>query len=167
MSSNLEFVPPANEVWGKVIFSQASVILLMSGGLPQCMLGYPLPGRTPLPSRPPRQGDTPAKKTPPPPPCQGDPPTKDTPLPRRPPCQGDPPARETPVQRRPPHQGDPPAKETPCQGDPSPPAKEISSCQGYPPLLRKPPCLGDPPPRRPPPGEVEGNQVQAHSQGGN
>ena len=26
--------------WGKVIFSQASVILLTGGGLPQCMLGY-------------------------------------------------------------------------------------------------------------------------------
>ena len=26
--------------WGKVIFSQASVILFTGGGLPQCMLGY-------------------------------------------------------------------------------------------------------------------------------
>ena len=31
--------------WGKVIFSQASVILSTWGGLPQCMLGYhPRPG---------------------------------------------------------------------------------------------------------------------------
>ena len=99
------FLPPANEVWGKVIFSQSSVILLTGGVcLSACW-------------------DTP--------PCQGDPP------PGRPPsCQGDPPANETPLPTRPPCQG-----ETPLQGDP---------------------------PSRPTPrGEIEGDQVQAHSQGGN
>ena len=33
-------LPPANEVWGKVIFLHLSVILFTRGGLPQCMLGY-------------------------------------------------------------------------------------------------------------------------------
>ena len=64
----------------------------------------------------------------------------------RPPCQGDPPeplARETPLQ------GVTPARETP--------------------LPERPPCQGDPlPPSRPiPKGEIEGDQVQAHTQGGN
>ena len=36
------FLPPANEVWGKVIFLHLSVILF-TGGLPQCMLGYHQP----------------------------------------------------------------------------------------------------------------------------
>ena len=36
-------LPPANEVWGKVIFSVACVKnSVHRGGLPQCMLGYPL-----------------------------------------------------------------------------------------------------------------------------
>ena len=100
------------------------------GGLPQCMLGYPLPRRSPLPRRPP---------------------AKETPLPRRPPCQGDPPAK------RPPCQGDPPAKRPPCQETPLP---------------RRPPSKETPPPRRPPSrptskGEIEGDQIQAHTQGGN
>ena len=33
--------------WGKIIFSQASVILFTWGGLPQCMLGYSLARRPP------------------------------------------------------------------------------------------------------------------------
>ena len=39
-----EFLPPANEVWGKVIFSEASVILSRGGGF--CMMSLPvwLPG---------------------------------------------------------------------------------------------------------------------------
>ena len=75
-------------------------------GLPQCMLG------TPLPSKPPCQGDSPH---------QGDPPG-DPPLPGRPPSQGNPPARETPLPGRPPSR----------------------------PTLK---------------GEIEGDQVQAHTQG--
>ena len=66
-------------------------------------------------------------------------PAKETPLPGRPPCQGDPltdfPARETPHQGEPPHQGDP--------------------------LLRR-----HPPPGPHPGGEIEGDQIQAHTQGG-
>ena len=38
------FLPPANEVWGKVIFSEACVKnSVHGGGLPQCMLGYHSP----------------------------------------------------------------------------------------------------------------------------
>ena len=76
----MTLLPPANEVWGKVIFSEASVILLTWG---VCFSAC---------------WDTP-------------------PLPRR-----------------------PPAKETPCQGDPSRSTNR---------------------------GEIEGDQVQAHRQGGN
>ena len=43
-------LPPADEVWGKVIFSVACVKnSVHRGGLPQCMLGYhPLGADTPL-----------------------------------------------------------------------------------------------------------------------
>ena len=54
--------------WGKVIFSQASVILLTGGGLSQWMLGYhPLRSRHPPGSRhcPPQRADTPPPNTPP------------------------------------------------------------------------------------------------------
>ena len=53
-------LPPINEVWGKVIFSVACVKnSVHRGGLPQCMLGYPLgPGtprsRNPLDQAPPQ-----------------------------------------------------------------------------------------------------------------
>ena len=51
-----EFLPPATK-WGKVIFSQASVILLTGvRGLPQCMLGYHPPrSRHPPGADPPEQ----------------------------------------------------------------------------------------------------------------
>ena len=48
--------------WGKVIFSQASVILLTGGGLPQCMLGYHPPPPPPPPHPPSRH---PREQTPP------------------------------------------------------------------------------------------------------
>ena len=41
-------LPPANEVWGKVIFSEACVknsVHRREGGLPQCMLGYHHPSQ--------------------------------------------------------------------------------------------------------------------------
>ena len=54
--------------WGKVIFSQASVILITGGGgLPQCMLGYHSPpslwdqAGPPRLGRPPDQAGTPAR----------------------------------------------------------------------------------------------------------
>ena len=57
---NACLLPPTNEVWGKVMFLQVSVILSTEGGggLPKCMLGY-----TPLP----RRSTPPAKEIPPPP----------------------------------------------------------------------------------------------------
>ena len=56
-SPNL-YLPPANEVWGKVIFSVACVknSVYGVGGLPQCMLGYP----------PTRHPQGPGQGTPPP-----------------------------------------------------------------------------------------------------
>ena len=42
MSLQRSSLPPANEVWGKVIFSEACVKnSVHGGGLPHCMLGYP------------------------------------------------------------------------------------------------------------------------------
>ena len=88
----------------------------------------------------------------------------ETPLLGRPPCQGDPPlpgrppTKETPLPRRP-LPGRPPT----CQGDPPPrrpPAKEA-------PLARETPCQGGPPLQAHTQGEIEGDQVQAHTQGGN
>ena len=58
-------LPPANEVWGKVIFSQVSVILL-TGGSASVHAGI-----HPPPRRPPCQGNLP---------CQGDPPLRRPPL---------------------------------------------------------------------------------------
>ena len=40
----LYLLPPANEVWGKVIFSEACVKNSLHRGVPQCMLGYHPPG---------------------------------------------------------------------------------------------------------------------------
>ena len=46
---NALLLPPANEVWGKVIFLHLSVILFTGGVLPQCMLVYPTPSSRPPP----------------------------------------------------------------------------------------------------------------------
>ena len=56
------YLPPANEVWGKVIFSEACVknSVQKRGGLPQCMLGY----HTPQTRHPPLGADAP-HQTPP------------------------------------------------------------------------------------------------------
>ena len=143
-------LPPANEVWGKVIFLHLSVILFI-GGSASVHAGRPLYQGGP-------PGDPPAKETP----CQGGPPAKETPparetspcqggpLPGRPPCQGAPPAKKTPPAKEAPCQGDPLPKKAPYQGDP----------QGDPPAKK-------PPSRPTPKGETEGDQVQAHIQGGN
>ena len=137
----MSLLPPADEVWGKVIFSQASVILLMGG--------WGSARETP------HQGD----------PLPGRPPSRETQLPKRSP------ARETP------HQGDPPPRRPPARE--TPPGDPLQRN----PTLRRPPLgrtlpPGRPPPRRPPAretpiqahtggGEIERDQVQAHSQGGN
>ena len=58
-----DLLPPANEVWGKVMFLQTSVILLTGGGLPQCMLAYyPTP---PEQTPPPDQAHPPRAEPPP------------------------------------------------------------------------------------------------------
>ena len=88
----------------------------------------------------------------------------------RPPLAGRPPGKETPLARRPPWQGDPLARKPPAG---RPPGKE-TPLPGRPPLPRRPPP--GPHPRgklrgirsRPTPkGEIEGDQIQAHTQGGN
>ena len=54
-------LPPAIEVWGKVIFSVACVKNSVHGrgGLPQCMLGYHPPGQTAPQEQNPPRADTP------------------------------------------------------------------------------------------------------------
>ena len=75
-------LPPANEVWGKVIFLHLFVILFTGGGgIPAC-LACPHQG-DPLPRRHPCQGNPPF--------CQGDPPAKEIPPPRKPPVPRRPP----------------------------------------------------------------------------
>ena len=110
------FVTGRNEVVAKVMFLLMSVIL-STGGLPQCMLGY---------CHPPRRRHLPRGE----PPCEGDQPAKEAP----------PQERGTPPGRR------PSKKETPLEGEP--------------------PCQGDPPSKPTAKGEIEGDQVQAHTQGG-
>ena len=95
-------------------------VILSTGGSASVHAGdtTPTAKETPLPRRPPCQGDPPPRR----PPCQGDTPCQGDPPPRRPPTketpyQGDPPLlRRPPLPRRPPCppcQGDSPAKETP------------------------------------------------------
>ena len=98
--------------WAKVMFLQASVILLTGGCLPQCMLGYTpprsrhppgadtTPKQTPPRSRHTSQADTPREQTPP----GADPPGADTPQSRHPPLA------DTPRSRH------PPRKQTPAYG---------------------------------------------------
>ena len=115
--------------------------------------GDPLPGRPLLSTRPSYQGDPlpkrpHARETPL---CQGDPPPRRPPA-RETPCQGDP-AKETPA-RETPCQGDPPAKETPLPGRPPPGPHPRGKLRG----IRSRPT---------PKGEIQGDQIQAHTQGGN
>ena len=122
------------------------------------------------------------------PPKKEAPPAKETPLPIRPPCQ------ETPLPRRPPQEGGTPCqrippketskKEAPCQGDPlegEPPKKKAPPPKKEePPTKETPPKKEGPPPgphprgklrgirsRPTPKGEIDGDQIQAHTQGGN
>ena len=88
-------------------------------------------------------------------------PPRSRPLPPRsrpprenPPLPGRPPAKETPSAREIPCQGDPPARETLlCQGDP-PPGPHQGETDG----IRSRPT---------PKEEFQGDQIQAHTQGGN
>ena len=96
------FLPPANEVWGKVIFSVACVknsVHSGGGGLLQCMLGYHPPWQADTPP-PPWQAGTPLARRIPPPARQtsqqGDSPSgkADAPGKADPPWQGDPPSAQ-------------------------------------------------------------------------
>ena len=71
--SSVNYIYRPQRSWGKVMFLQASVILLTRGCLPQCMLGYPLEADTPPP---PRAHTHPREQTPP---EQMPPPGADTP----------------------------------------------------------------------------------------
>ena len=79
--------------WGKVIFSQACVILFTGGGLPQCMLGYHPQSRHPPWTRHPPSTDTP---------MGADTPRPGTPQSRHPPGPGTPPDQAPPQTRHPP-----------------------------------------------------------------
>ena len=61
------YLPPANEVWGKVVFLHLFVILFTGGGLPQCILGYPPGTRPPREQTPPREQPHPPRSRHPPP----------------------------------------------------------------------------------------------------
>ena len=155
-------LPPTNEVWGKVIFSQASVILLTGWSASVHAGIHPLPGRSlpprrPPPRRPPSAKETPSKETP----CQGDPP------PRRPP------SKETPLPSRPTPRGE-------IEGDQVRPTArgEIEGDQIQAHTQGGNSGGSDPGPhprgkfrgirsRPTPKGEIQGDQIQAHTQGGN
>ena len=89
--------------WAKVMFLQASVILLMGGGcLPQCMLGYPhLPwSRHPPADTPHQSRHTPLEQTPPW--SRHPPPGADTPQSRPFRSRHTPPWEYTPLEQTPP-----------------------------------------------------------------
>ena len=59
------FLPPANEVWGKVIVSEACVKNSVGGGgIPACKACWNRSHGDPPGKETPRQGDPPAKETP-------------------------------------------------------------------------------------------------------
>ena len=97
-----KLLPPANKVWGKVIFSVACVnnSVQRVGCLPQCMLGYTHPPeqtsreQTPPGSRHPPRADTPPEQMPP----LG----ADTPQSRHPPGNRPPWEQTSPRSRHPP-----------------------------------------------------------------
>ena len=72
---NIQSLPPANEVWGKVVFLEACVKnSAHRGGLPQCMLGYHPQDQAPPGTRHPPRPGTPWDQAPHPPPGAGTPP---------------------------------------------------------------------------------------------
>ena len=103
-------LPPANEVWGKVIFLHLFVILFTGEVYHQ---GDPPRKEAPPAGRPPWEGGTPQQGDPlgrshPP---AGRPPRKEAPLGRKtPPRKKAPPGRETPLGKRHPPAGRPPRR---------------------------------------------------------
>ena len=114
--------------WGKVMFSQACVILFTGGCLPQCMLGYHTPradtawSRHPLGADTPMGADTPLEQTPP---------RADTPQSRHPPV-GRPPRADTPPEQTPLWEQTPPRADSPPG---SRPPKQITPQSRHPRLL--------------------------------
>ena len=103
--------------WAKVMFLQASVILLTGGGLPQCMLGYTPWEQTPPTSRHPHE-QTPPHRHPPgtdTPLWEQTPPRADTPKSRHP-SEQTPPRVDNPQSRHPPESRHLPRKQTPAYG---------------------------------------------------
>ena len=135
---NMVLLPAATKLWPRLCFYWC---------LWFCPRGVCLSACWDATTLPPQEGGTPQPRRPP--------------LPRRPPPEGDPPKKEAP-----PCQGDPPpAKETPLEADP-PQEGGTPQQRRQTPQRRHPP--GRRPPSRPTPkGEIEGDQVQAHTQGGN
>ena len=154
-----ELLLPANEVWGKVIFSQVSVILLTGGsasvhaGIPPSKENPP-PGRAPLPGRHPIQGDPPP----------GRPPFRESPL-RETPLQGDPPPGPHPggKLRRGSDQGKWLRGNWGGSGPGPQPRGKLRGIRSRPTPKGK--IEGDQI-RPTPKGEIEGGQIQAHTQGG-
>ena len=98
-----------NEVVAKVIFLHLFVILFRGGRyLPQCMLGYHIPGVDTPWSRHPPAADTPGSRHPPG--ADTTPPGADTP-----PLGADPPGADTPREQTPPR-ADTPWRQTPPRG---------------------------------------------------
>ena len=94
-----ELLPPANEVWGKVIFSVACVKnSVHRRGLTQCMLGYHPPRTRPPGSRPVPRSRSPWVQTPP----RSTPPWEQTPPQSRHPLGADTPWSRHPPSRHPP-----------------------------------------------------------------
>ena len=126
----------------KVIFLHLSVILFTGGCLPQCMLGYHTPPEQTLPLE-----QTPHWEQTSPTSRHTSPQSRHTPKSRHPLEQT--PLEQTPSNSRPPRADTPQEQTTPPQG-PHPRGK----LRG----IRSRPT---------PKGEIEGNQIQAHTQGGN
>ena len=166
--------------WGKVMFSQACVILFTEGGcLPQCMLGY-TPPRADTPTRsdtPPGPGTTPPRPGTPPgqtplwdqvhPPKPGTPQDQEHPPVRHPqdqvhPPRADTPRADTPQSRHPPGPGTPPkARYTPQEHTPQadtpgadPPEQTLPWTRYTPPRQGTPPKQTPPPEQTPPQDQV-------------
>ena len=112
--------------WGKVMFSQACVILFTGGCLPQCMLGYTHPQ-----SRHPLGADTPPSRHPEQTPPSRHPPGADPPQSRHPWEQTQSPGADTPQEHT-----HPPGAHPPEQTPPPPPGSRPPPEQTLPPGRR-------------------------------
>ena len=129
--------------WGKVMFSQACVILFTGGCLPQCMLVC----HTPL------ETDTPREQTP---------------LPReaKTPPEANTPRKQTPPRgTHSPRSRHPPGADTPLLGGRHPPSRSRHPYQKHTPPSRHPPEADTHPPgsRHPPPQSMLWDMVNARA----